>query len=62
MKINKTIYILFTITFIWLLFLTGRGSGFSIVSGGSYSSYLLNNTTGEVWNLIGIKKIKVEKK
>jgi hypothetical protein len=61
MESNKKFYILFTIMFVWLLFLTGQRSGYSIVSGGSYSSYLLNNTTGEVWNLIANKKIKVEK-
>ena len=60
MESNKIIYILFVITFIWLLFLTGRGAGYSVVSGGDYSSYLLNNTTGEVWNLVVNKKIKVE--
>jgi hypothetical protein len=60
MESNKIIYILFAITLIWLLFLTGRGTGYSVVSGGDYSSYLLNNTTGEVWNLVVNKKIKVE--
>jgi hypothetical protein len=62
MKSSKTIYILFTIMFVWLLFLTGQRSGYSIVSAGIDSGYLLNNTTGEVWRLLYNNKYKVEKK
>jgi hypothetical protein len=62
MKSSKTIYILFTIMFVWLLFLTGQRSGYSIVSAGIDSGYLLNNTTGEVWRLLYNNKYKVEKR
>jgi len=62
MESNKKFYILFTIMFVWLLFLTGQRSGYSIVSAGIDSGYLLNNTTGEVWRLLYNNKYKVEKK
>jgi len=62
MESNKKFYILFTIMFAWLLFLTGQRSGYSIVSAGIDSGYLLNNTTGEVWRLLYNNKYKVEKK
>ena len=60
MESNKIIYILFAITLIWLLFLTGRGTGYSAVSNGNAGAFLFNNTTGEVWSLYDDRKRKVK--
>ena len=60
MESKKTIYILFAITFIWLLFLTVRSGEYVISSSGDGGAYLLDNKTGEAWFLISDKKLKVK--
>jgi hypothetical protein len=60
MKSNKTIYILFTITFIWLLILTVRSGEYVVSSSGGGGAYLVDNRTGEAWLLISDKKRKVK--
>lgn len=60
MESKKTIYILFSIIFIWLLFLTVRSGEYIISSSGGGGAYLVDNQTGEAWFLISDKKRKVE--
>jgi len=56
---KNTIYILFSIIFVWLLLLTIRGNGYVMSSGNS--GYLVDTRTGEAWYLLmGRPKQKIE--